>query len=225
MNSKILIICILQLIVFCSINSLNLKTNQNTIQNVYYTENLITNGDFSNPSTNGGWKYFDEIPGWNSKDKIEIGASILYNTKWTTGQYQATQVAELDSDKNVEMWTEVELKKPSNCKFEFNYGARTSTSLDSQGIRVSIDGDLLKTIPAEDLEIHNFEHQLKLEEGVHKFSFEGIGKSNRLGSTISNVSLRCEKEYEEIQPVEPVEPVEPEEEIVTMQSINEDELC
>jgi hypothetical protein len=62
---------------------------------VYNSNNLVVNGDFSNPNVGSGFQYFTGgIPGWYAA-KAEVGASFRYNPNWPAGQ-----VAELDSDSN-----------------------------------------------------------------------------------------------------------------------------
>ena len=57
------------------------------------SRNIVVNGGFEQPCTQGGWKYFNNIPGWKG-DEIEIGAGKIYNSNWNS------QVCELDGSRN-----------------------------------------------------------------------------------------------------------------------------
>ena len=58
--------------------------------------NLVINGDFQHPNTNGSWSYFNGIQGWTGSN-IEVGQGTIYNSRWNS------QVAELDSNANSRM--------------------------------------------------------------------------------------------------------------------------
>lgn len=57
------------------------------------TFNVVVNGEFELPSTDKGFKFFNNIPGW-SGENLEIGNGKVYNPDWNS------QVCELDGNRN-----------------------------------------------------------------------------------------------------------------------------
>jgi hypothetical protein len=67
-------------------------------------ENLIFNGDFSNPKITGPWEVLKSVPGWQADSNgMEIGPQTTYNSNWPAG----IQVCDLDAYKNVDIYQSI----------------------------------------------------------------------------------------------------------------------
>eukprot|EP00340_Litonotus_pictus_P011559 CAMPEP_0170536374 /NCGR_PEP_ID=MMETSP0209-20121228/102112_1 /TAXON_ID=665100 ORGANISM="Litonotus pictus, Strain P1" /NCGR_SAMPLE_ID=MMETSP0209 /ASSEMBLY_ACC=CAM_ASM_000301 /LENGTH=267 /DNA_ID=CAMNT_0010837731 /DNA_START=11 /DNA_END=814 /DNA_ORIENTATION=- len=180
------------------------ETLASKVKDDFTGANLIHNGDFEEPRTNGSWNLFDSIPGWttNSGNQVEIGEGSIYNAAFT-----GTQVCELDGSSNFGIEQNFEVVGNGGCRLQFDWAARQGVAFSSLGILVELNGaELIKKIPNN----YNKQHEdvtLNVHEGTNIIAFRGQGTSDGLGSVIDNVTLKCEESVYVPPVVEPVDPV------------------
>lgn len=155
------------------------------------TINLVKNGDFENPSTNGGWSSFTSVQGWTVNNihtnVMEIGRGSIYNDKWGT-----KQVCELDSTNNSSIQQEINLVKANKCKLEFQYAARNGVSFESNQFSVKFNNVKVGVqILPTDYNINTVKLDVQGKIGSNTLNFIGEGKADSLGCTITNIKLFC----------------------------------
>lgn len=167
------------------------KTNE---RNLYSTENLVLNPDFDEPSLSSDSSFYTSIPHWEVLDGefIEIGIGQMYNSKWGK-----KQVAELDSVYNYSIIQTINLPEEKKCLFKFNYAANENDILSS-GLEAKFnDIVLFSKRSGVDNDIHEMQFEVTALYGDNDIIFSGIGLSDGIGMTLSNIGLYCKNEVQE----------------------------
>ena len=151
-------------------------------------EDIIVNGGFENPSTNGSWQIINNLPGWEINPNAEIGRGTLYNGNWKTGQ-----IAELDTNQNSSLSQTFNLDNDFYCRVEFDYISRTAN--ESSSMKVTLNNRVIYEGTPDDLALHQFNEIFICNKGSNKLTFIGTGTSNGYGMTLDNVKVSVNKNF------------------------------
>lgn len=178
------ILILISLVAYCSANLRFLGSE---------SYDLIVNGNFEEPKFEGEKKTFDKIPGWQISSPMTIGVGSTFFYAW-----DQTRVASLDNGENIQLSQEINLKsEDSLCFLSFKYAPRNN---DSSGISVLLNGIEIFTDICPNDRVSREGLEVLLKKGNNKLTFIGIGESDGVGVTLSNVSLVCDLTFNEPLP-------------------------
>lgn len=149
------------------------------------TNNLIVNGQFKDVVLGeDGYTFTNDIFGWKTTDKIEVGKANIYNKRWND-----EIVIEIDGKDNDSIYQIVTVKKDTVATFSFRYAATQNRKLTC-GLIVSLNGKkIFEKSPATDYEINFFSASIKLEQGSNIISFKAAKNSDGYGMHFTDVKL------------------------------------
>ncbi len=169
------------------ITALSLKLKKNKA-NLKQNDNLVNNGDFSQPAFNGGWGFISPPQGWEIIfGEMEVGAGGLYNGNWGSAQ-----VVEIDGNQNSVLGAHIKIEGAAKCHVNFDFAGRVGAS---NGLMVYWNDEVVldDSNPSQDWSIHHLSKDVDGKAGDNLLKFVGVGASDSLGETFSHVSVTCDK--------------------------------
>jgi len=156
---------------------------------------LVTNGSFeSTQLSNGTWSLFTSLPGWSvagGEGKVELRNNVAGSAQ------DGVMYAELDGNTNVSISQTLATTIGQVYTLSFWYSSRVNVALSSQGIQWDV-GSLTGSVDTSGAVNttgnnvwQNFTTTFVANSLSTTLSFAAIGKSDSLGTSLDNVSVKA----------------------------------
>lgn len=143
-----------------------------------------------------GWGLFEEVDGWKRPDDAPL--IELQNSGTVGTASDGNTVLELDSTANSTVYRDISGLDPDmTFTLSFDYSPRPGVGRNSNGIEVYWDGELIFSAKANGRRLSDFDWttvtlNVPVTDSDARLEFRGTGKSDSLGMTIDNISLKGE---------------------------------